>query len=259
MVAVPEIVPAELMERPGGSPLALQLTVPVPPEEPSVALYAEPATALPSVAVVVVIASGTGTIEILSCCVAESGVPAESVTFTVKVELPGAVGVPVMIPPVLSESPTGSDPLDMLHVSGATPPLAVSVAEYAVPTIPEATVEIVITGTGLTVIVAVAVLLASCTEVAVTVTLVTDVTVAGAVYVTLVVVELLSVPPPETLQFTPELPALVTVAERLTVCPASMLFVEPDEIVTPTGPPPPHPERAARRTTQTARANDFPA
>ena len=73
--------------------------------------------------------SGAGTIEILSCCVAETGVEAESVTFTVKVELPGAVGVPEMTPPVLIVSPAGNEPLETLQVSGATPPLAVSVAE----------------------------------------------------------------------------------------------------------------------------------
>ncbi len=92
--------------------------------------------------------SGGGTIEMLSCWVAETGVAAESVTLTVKVELPGAVGVPEMTPAALSANPGGSEPLEMLQFSGATPPLAVNVDEYTVPTVPEATDEIVIAGAG---------------------------------------------------------------------------------------------------------------
>ena len=45
------------------------------------------------------------------------GGAAESVTCTVNVTGPaGPVGVPVMAPPVLIESPAGSDPLDTVHV-----------------------------------------------------------------------------------------------------------------------------------------------
>lgn len=126
---MPEITPAELIESPAGKPVALHVTLPVPPEDASDPLKAEPATALPSEAAVVVMTSGAGTIEMLSCCVAETGVAAESVTLIVKVELPGAVGVPEIVPLALKVSPAGNDPLEMLHVSGATPPLAVSVAE----------------------------------------------------------------------------------------------------------------------------------
>ena len=63
--------------------------------------------------------------------VAEASVGvAESVTFTVTVEVPAEVGVPVSTPAVDSDSPAGSEPLT-LQWYGAVPPEAASVAEYA--------------------------------------------------------------------------------------------------------------------------------
>ena len=47
-----------------------------------------------------------------------------------------AVGVPEMIPvPLARLSPAGSDPADTVQESGAVPPDAASVVEYAAPTV----------------------------------------------------------------------------------------------------------------------------
>jgi hypothetical protein len=51
-----------------------------------------------------------------------------SVTLTVKLEEPPAVGVPEIVLPV-SPNPPGSDPLEIVHVYGGTPPVALSVCE----------------------------------------------------------------------------------------------------------------------------------
>ena len=69
----------------------------------------------------------------VSMAVAVAGVDSESVTSTVKLTLPEAVGVPLMVPPLESESPAGSDPEARLHLYGDVPPVADSVAEYALP------------------------------------------------------------------------------------------------------------------------------
>jgi hypothetical protein len=55
----------------------------------------------------------------------------------VKFAVPDVVGVPLIAPvPAFSVSPTGSAPVVTLHVYGVVPPVAASVREYAVPTIP---------------------------------------------------------------------------------------------------------------------------
>ncbi len=64
----------------------------------------------------------------LSALLAVNGVGVElSVTLTVKLKVPVLVGVPEIVPPELSVRPVGRVP-DTLHVSGRTPPVAVSVA-----------------------------------------------------------------------------------------------------------------------------------
>jgi hypothetical protein len=68
----------------------------------------------------------------LNCPVADA--LAESVTRTVKVEVPPLVGVPEIKPAPLSESPEGKAPLEMLHAYGGTPPAALSVCVYATAT-----------------------------------------------------------------------------------------------------------------------------
>jgi|ERR1017187_434813 hypothetical protein len=52
-----------------------------------------------------------------------------SVTCTVKVDEPAAVGVPLSVPPVESVSPAGGDPEVTDQVYGATPPEAASCCE----------------------------------------------------------------------------------------------------------------------------------
>jgi hypothetical protein len=67
-----------------------------------------------------------------------------SVTFTVKFAVPAAVGVPEIVPPALRFIPAGSDPLATDQVYGGAPPLAASACEYAVPTVPTGSDDVVI-------------------------------------------------------------------------------------------------------------------
>jgi hypothetical protein len=53
----------------------------------------------------------------------------ESVTLTVKVDEPDAVGVPEIVPEADKVNPAGNDPELTLHVYGAVPPVAASVVE----------------------------------------------------------------------------------------------------------------------------------
>lgn len=66
-----------------------------------------------------------------------------SVTLTVNVEVPDVVGVPEIAPddPV-NVNPAGRDPVLTLHVYGVVPPPACKVAEYAVPAVPAAKLEV---------------------------------------------------------------------------------------------------------------------
>ena len=74
---------------------------------------------------VVVMANGAGLIVMLSGFVAETGVGAESVTLTVKLEVPAVVGVPEIVPELLNDSPAGKDdPVAALQVSAPAPPAA---------------------------------------------------------------------------------------------------------------------------------------
>jgi hypothetical protein len=57
----------------------------------------------------------------------------ESVTWTVKLEVPAVVGVPEITPPELKESPAGSEPDASDQLYGVTPPAAASVWLYATP------------------------------------------------------------------------------------------------------------------------------
>jgi hypothetical protein len=73
-----------------------------------------------------------------------------SVTFIVIDAVPAVVGVPEMTPLVLRVNPAGKVPETIVQVYGAVPPLAVSVWEYAAPTVPPVNVLVVILIVGLT-------------------------------------------------------------------------------------------------------------
>ena len=61
----------------------------------------------------------------------------ESVTFTVKLNGPAVVGVPLMMPVAPSrDNPFGSDPLANTNVYGAVPPCGTIAELYGVPTVP---------------------------------------------------------------------------------------------------------------------------
>jgi len=60
-----------------------------------------------------------------------------SVAVMVKVDVAAAVGVPEMAPVLVFRlKPAGSDPLATAYTYGETPPLATTLDEYAVPTVP---------------------------------------------------------------------------------------------------------------------------
>jgi hypothetical protein len=149
-----------------------------------------------------------------------------SVSCTVKSEVPAALGVPLITPvPDASDNPAGSEPDVIAHVYGAIPPAPVSVAEYAVPTVPLGSDVVVIVGSATSEIFAVAVASELFTEVAVSVTVVAAVMVVGAVYVTLVVVALVNVPTFGDIDHDTPWSLCVAVAVNTCVLPASSVTV----------------------------------
>ena len=79
--------------------------------------------------------------------------PTLSATFAVKLEVPDAVGVPVIAPDeAVRDSPAGRDPEEIDHVRGDVPPLAARVWLYEVPTVPFGRLAVVMPGAVLTVI-----------------------------------------------------------------------------------------------------------
>lgn len=153
VVGVPLMTPVEARDNPGGKlpEVIVHVKGGTPPEACKVvAVYAWLGT--PPGRVVVVTARGSGAlIAIVNACVAE--VPFESFTMMVKVELTCAVGVPeIAIEPVVlvpSESPAVSDPDAMDHMKGGTPPVAFTVAVYALPRFPAGRlVDVIFSGPG---------------------------------------------------------------------------------------------------------------
>jgi hypothetical protein len=76
----------------------------------------------------VVMLSAGAKMERLSVALVDTGEAAESVTFTVKVEVPAAVGVPAIAPVEDNVRPAGNVPLVSVHDNGAVPPVVVSCA-----------------------------------------------------------------------------------------------------------------------------------
>src|ERR1700687_3875840 len=64
-----------------------------------------------------------------SALVTREGGFALSVTCTISMEVPAAVGVPRMVPPASTRRPAGRVPPASDHLYGAVPPAALSVAE----------------------------------------------------------------------------------------------------------------------------------
>ncbi len=79
----------------------------------------------------------------------EAVAPAASLTRTVKLNVPTVVGVPLMVPVLVFKlSPVGSDPIVIVQLRGAVPPVASNVVEYEVPVDPPGADEVVIDNAG---------------------------------------------------------------------------------------------------------------
>jgi hypothetical protein len=94
--------------------------------------------------------SGSTAIAILSFADAVNGGLPESATSTVKLEVPPAVGIPVIVPSPLKLSPAGRElPETKLQVKGARPPDSCRLAVYMLPPVPPGN-EVVVTDGGTT-------------------------------------------------------------------------------------------------------------
>jgi hypothetical protein len=144
LVGVPLIVPVEPIVSPAGSPVADHVSVPAPPVAATVAVKAVPTIPLPSEEVVMD-SAGALTVR-LSVAIAVCAGDALSVTVAVTEYVPVSVGVPLIVPVEPIASPVGSPVAD--HLSVPLPPLAVTVAEYAVPEVPAASEEVVTESAG---------------------------------------------------------------------------------------------------------------
>jgi hypothetical protein len=78
--------------------------------------------------------------------------PASLVAFTVKPDVPSAVGVPEIVPFGARLKSAGNAPLSRLHVMGFSP-LAASVRLYAVPTLPPGNDAVVIVGAAVAIVI----------------------------------------------------------------------------------------------------------
>ena len=132
-LGVPLKTPAEDSVNPAGSvpEVTDQLYGGVPPVAASVWLYALPTVPAGS-GLTVVIDSAAGSTVTANAFVA---VP-PPVTWTVKLEVPAALGVPLKTPAEDSVSPAGSAPEVTDQPYGGVPPVAANVWLYALPTVP---------------------------------------------------------------------------------------------------------------------------
>ena len=105
------------------------------------ALYAVPCVAPASELIATLSGVPAVVTVILSACeaVSDFGV-VESVTCTVKPNVPAVVGVPEIAPVLAAKlNPVGSEPALMLQLYGDVPPVAANVALYTPPCVPLAT------------------------------------------------------------------------------------------------------------------------
>jgi hypothetical protein len=91
--------------------------------------YAVPTVPLGKEAVVIVSIGAVLLMLIESGCVTFCVGEEESVTWTVKLDWPALVGVPLIVPPLLKLRPAGNEPDVTVHEYGAVPPEAVSADE----------------------------------------------------------------------------------------------------------------------------------
>ena len=120
LLGVPAMAPLDERLRPDGNEPAVIVHRygGVPPEAESVAEYGVPTMPFDSPVVVTVnVDTCDADTEIESCLVAVWAVGVvESDTCTVKLELPGLVGAPVMAPPIERVRPEGNEPEAINHL-----------------------------------------------------------------------------------------------------------------------------------------------
>src|SRR5271165_6242107 len=149
-VGVPLIAPVDAFSvNPAGRlPTDIaQLYGVVPPVAANVCEYPTPTCPFANDAVVIV--SVGGAIVIDSAAVFDTAGTSESDTFTVKLALPAAVGVPLIAPvDAFSVNPAGRLPTDIAQLYGVVPPVAANVCEYPTPTCPFANDAVVIVSVG---------------------------------------------------------------------------------------------------------------
>jgi len=126
----------------------------MPPLATSVEVYAVPTVPEGGMPLIIREPVVTVVIKTVFCTVTVFGTSLWSVTENTTVKLPSLYGVPEIVPvEALNDSPSGSEPPVILNVSAPVPPLAVTVALYACPTVPVGSVPLIV-GAGLSVIVA---------------------------------------------------------------------------------------------------------
>jgi hypothetical protein len=165
-VGVPVMAPFTARFSPAGSEplLTVHEYPPVPPLAVSACEYAVPIVPFGSDAVVIV--SVSGATAMLSAFDAEL-LPL-STTVTVKFAVPGAVGVPAMLPLAARLSPAGGEPAERIQTYPPVPPLAASACVYGVPTFPPGRDVVVIVSAWITVMLSGFVAVAPSLSVAVT-------------------------------------------------------------------------------------------
>lgn len=147
-VGVPLMAPLALRVKPAGSAPALTDHVygGVPPLAPRFCgPYFVPAVPAGSEVVVTLGGAGAGLMTIWRGCVPDRF--AESVALTVKLNVPDAVGVPVIAPLLARVKPAGSAPALTDHEYGGVPPVALRFCcGYAVPAVPDGSDVVVTVG-----------------------------------------------------------------------------------------------------------------
>jgi hypothetical protein len=135
------MVPLALRLKPAGrAPLVtLHVYPPEPPVAASVWEYAVPTVAPGNDAVVIV----SGAVFTVMLSVVHAVKSPLSATEIKKVDVPAAVGVPAIVPEELRFRPGGSAPPISIQLYGGLPPSAWTVWEYAVPTVPLGSEEVV--------------------------------------------------------------------------------------------------------------------